>query len=187
MRIETLPLPGLALLHPDCSGDDSAGFTYFHEADELREAGLVIAVQQAHASRYGPRHTVRGLHFQRPPRAQVKVVRVARGRIFDVVVDVRRGSPTWGKHVCVLLDARDWQRLVIPPGFAHGFCTLEPDCEVEFTLSERNERPLLGGLRWNDPALAIDWPCGPEPGMVLAVDTAWPVLAELDSPFVFTP
>jgi dTDP-4-dehydrorhamnose 3,5-epimerase len=158
-------------------------FHYFHEGLELQQAGITIPAVQAHASRYGPLHTVRGLHFQRPPQAQTKVVRVSRGRIFDVVVDLRKSSPTRGRHIAITLDARDWQRLVIPPGFAHGFCTLEPDCEVEFTLSARNEKVLLGGLRWNDPQLGIAWPCGPTPGFLMPVDQDWPLLAALESPF----
>lgn len=183
MRIEPLALPGLVLLHPSRTVDGPAVFHYFHEASELQDAGVTVPAVQAHASRYAHPHTVRGLHFQRPPQAQTKVVRVARGRIFDVVVDIRKGSPTWGQSLTLTLDASDWQRLVIPPGFAHGFCTLAPDCEVEFTLSARNERSLLGGLRWNDPALGIAWPCGERPGFLMPVDRQWPTLAALESPF----
>jgi len=183
MRVEHLALPGLVLLHPACSGDEDATFTYFHERQELLAASVDIPNVQAHASRYKPKFTVRGLHFQKPPRAQTKVVRVAHGRIFDVVLDIRTGSPTWGQTVALTLDASDWQRLVIPPGFAHGFCTLEPNTEVEFALSERNERSLLGGVSWDDPDLKVAWPCGQSPGLLLEIDRGWQRLQQLDSPF----
>lgn len=183
LRFEPLALDGLCLIHPEVSGDAQARFTYHYQAGDFAAAGLPTQFVQEHASRYGPVHTVRGLHFQRPPHAQHKLVRVARGRILDVVVDVRRGSPTWGRHVSVPLDADGWRQLLVPPGFAHGFCTLEPDTEVVFRLTVPNQREHLGGLLWNDPALGITWPCGDEPGMLLPVDARWPALRELDSPF----
>lgn len=183
LRFESLALNGLMLIHPDISGDDQSRFTYHYQATDFEAAGLPSNFVQEHASRYGPLHTVRGLHFQKPPYAQYKMVRVARGRIHDVVVDVRRGSPTWGQHVSVTLDAEGWLQLMVPPGFAHGFCTLEPATEVVFSLTEPNRREYLGGLLWNDPGLGIDWPCGEQPGLLLPVDTQWPALDALASPF----
>lgn len=155
---------------------------YFSERD-FSALGLAGHYVQEHASRYAARHTVRGLHFQTTPRPQTKVVRVQRGRIHDVIVDIRRHSPTFGRHAAVELAAGDWTQLHVPPGFAHGFCTLEPDTEVVFRLSDYNETSLLRGLRWNDPALGIAWPCGDTPAFVYDVDLGWPVIAELHSPF----
>jgi dTDP-4-dehydrorhamnose 3,5-epimerase len=174
-------LKGLMLLEPGVSKASGARFSYFHDARDHAALGLPSIVQQ-HASHYGPRHTVRGLHFQDHPHPQTKIVGVASGRIQDVVVDIRPGSPTFGRHTVVELQA-DWQRLVVPPGFAHGFCTLEPDTEVVFALSDFNEPALLRGLAWDDPALAIPWACGAEPALLFDVDRQWPCLANLHSPF----
>ena len=129
------------------------------------------------------RGTVRGLHFQKPPQAQTKVVRVARGRIWDVCVDIRRDSPTYGHHAVVELEGGDWRQLHVPPGFAHGFCTLEDNTEITFRLTADNNREYAGGLLWNDPVLGIDWPCGTQPAWVFPVDRQWPTLEALSSPF----
>jgi dTDP-4-dehydrorhamnose 3,5-epimerase len=136
---------------------------------------------QSHASRYATRHTVRGLHFQTTP--QTKLVRVAQGRIHDVVVDIRRQSPTYGQHASVGLAAGDWTQLLVPPGFAHGFCTLEADTEVAFLLDDYNDPARLRGLLWSDPRLGIVWPCGDAPGWLPEIDRGWPALAALQSPF----
>jgi dTDP-4-dehydrorhamnose 3,5-epimerase len=181
IRATPLPLSGLMLLEPAVSTTADARFSYFHDDRDFSALGLPRIVQQ-HASRYGPRHTVRGLHFQDLPRPQTKIVGVVSGRIQDVVVDIRRGSPNFGRHAVVELEA-GWQRLVVPPGFAHGFCTLEPDTEVVFALSDFNEPTLLRGLTWDDPAIGLSWACGAKPAMLFDVDRHWPTLAALNSPF----
>lgn len=182
IRSTPLAIEGLCLLRAAITEQPGARFSYFHDERDFAALGLPRIVQQ-HASRYALRHTVRGLHFQAPPHAQVKIVSVARGRIHDVVVDIRAASPTRGRHVAVELAAGDWTQLVVPPGFAHGFCTLEPDTEVVFRLSDFNEPPLLRGLQWNDPALGIEWPCGTTPARLFDVDQSWPRLPDLASPF----
>lgn len=183
METQALGLQGLFVIEPDLSGDANGRYSYYYDERGFAAAGAASHYVQEHASFYPRRHTVRGLHFQRPPHAQHKVVRVARGRIRDICVDIRRGSPTYGRHRMVDLAAGDWRQLNVPPGFAHGFCTLEPDTEVAFRLSDYNDRALAGGLRWNDPALAIDWPCGDAPAFVFPVDCEWPLLEALHSPF----
>jgi dTDP-4-dehydrorhamnose 3,5-epimerase len=185
-RTIPLGLDGVFTLQPIRSEQPNGRFSHYHSERELAALGIASHFVQEHASRYALRHTVRGLHFQTVPHAQTKVVRVARGRIFDVVVDIRRGSPTFGTQASVEL-ADDWTQLYVPPGFAHGFCTLEPDTEIVFRLTDYNDPALLRGLAWNDPALGIDWPCGSAPGFVFEVDRSWPVLARLDTPFATAP
>ena len=185
METTQLGLPGLFVIEPDRSSDAGGAYTYYYGERDFARAGAASHYVQEHASRYPRRHTVRGLHFQKPPHAQHKVVRVASGRIWDVCVDVRRGSPTYGRHAVVELAAGDWRQLHVPPGFAHGFCTLEPDTEIAFRLTDYNDRAHAGGLLWNDPQLAIAWPCGDAPAWVAPVDREWPTLAALDSPFSF--
>jgi dTDP-4-dehydrorhamnose 3,5-epimerase len=183
METTSLGLAGLFVIEPDRSADANGRYSYYYSEKAFAAAGAASHYVQEHASFYPQRHTVRGLHFQRPPHAQFKVVRVARGRILDVCVDVRRESPTFGRHAAVELAGGDWRQLNVPPGFAHGFCTLEDDTEVTFRLTDYNDKAFAGGLRWNDPALRIEWPCGDQPGFVFPVDREWPLLAQLDSPF----
>ena len=122
---------------------------------------------------------MRGLHFQRPPFAQAKLVRCSKGAIFDVAVDIRSGSPTFGRSVALELSAENWRQLFVPAGFAHGYCTLTADAEVTYKVSERYNPEAEGGLRWNDPALGIDWPVGEQQATLNARDRGWPILSEL--------
>jgi len=185
MPYEALGLPGLFVVRPDVTREPHGRFTYHYSRQDLQAHGLAGDYVQEHASRYPALHTVRGLHYQAPPRAQVKVVRVSRGRIHDVVVDIRHGSPTFGRHASIELSAEEWTQLYVPPGFAHGFCTLEPDTEVVFRLTDYNVRDHLAGLQWNDPALAIDWPCADSPGYVFPFDRDLPRLGGLPRHFVY--
>lgn len=129
--------------------------------------------------------TVRGLHFQKPPHAQAKLVRVVRGAILDVVVDMRRGSPFFGRHTTVELRRGDWSQLYVPPGFLHGFCTLEDDSEVHYKLSDHYAPESALGVRWDDPALAIAWPVAAEAALLADKDRQWPALAELSAYFTY--
>jgi dTDP-4-dehydrorhamnose 3,5-epimerase len=128
--------------------------------------------------------TVRGLHFQVPPHAQAKLLRVVRGAVFDVAVDLRQGSPSYGRHVSAVISAAAWNQIFVPVGFAHGFCTLEPDTEVIYKVSDFYAPEAERGLLWSDPALAIDWPAGA--GKVLAErDRGWPPLRDLERIFQY--
>ena len=131
----------------------------------------------------GRRGTVRGLHFQAPPRAQDKLLRVARGAILDVAVDIRRGSPTYGRAVVAELSEENGAQLLVPRGFAHGFMTLTDRADVLYKVTDVYAPETEGGVRWNDPALGIDWPLGAAEVTVNARDAALPALAELNSPF----
>jgi dTDP-4-dehydrorhamnose 3,5-epimerase len=127
--------------------------------------------------------TVRGLHFQRRPHAQAKLVRVLRGRILDVAVDIRRSSPTFGEHVAVELAAGDGRMLWVPVGFAHGFCTLEPMTEVAYKVTADYAPESDAGIAWDDPALGIGWPVAPEDALVSRKDALLPPLGDLPQVF----
>ena len=131
----------------------------------------------------GKRGAVRGLHFQAPPRAQAKLLRVVHGTIFDVAVDIRKGSPTYGGHVAVELSADNWKQLYVPPGMAHGFCTLTDRADVLYKTSDEYAPETEGGLLWNDPALRVSWPVTAADATFNARDAGWPTLAEFRSPF----
>ena len=129
--------------------------------------------------------TIRGIHFQRPPRAQAKLVRCVKGRILDYAIDLRKGSPTYGHHVYAELTAQNGHQLFVPIGFGHAFITLEDDTEVAYKVSDVYSPECDGGIVWNDPALGIDWPL-PAGGAVLsAKDQALPLLAQFESPFEY--
>jgi len=159
---------------------DSRGFfSEIFREDRLRAHGIDTAfVQENHSLSLEP-GVVRGLHFQTPPLAQAKLVRVGAGAILDVAVDIRRGSPTCGRHVAVVLSAAAANQLFVPEGFAHGFCTLEPNTEVFYKVNRYYSREHDLGLAWNDPALGIDWPVADAAAILSDKDRAQPLLAEL--------
>ena len=128
--------------------------------------------------------TLRGLHFQAPPHAQAKLVRCGRGAIFDVVVDIRRGSPTYGQWEGFELTARNGDQLYVPVGFAHGFVTLEADSEIIYKCSDYYAPETEGAVLWNDPSISIDWPMKADP-ILSDKDAAAPLLADMISPFIF--
>ena len=129
--------------------------------------------------------TVRGLHFQRPPQAQAKLVSVPRGRIFDVAVDARRGSPTYGRSVFAELSAENGQQVFVPEGFLHGYATLEPDTLVAYKASAPYAAECDGAVLWSDPDLAIAWPVSRTEAVLSPKDAAAPLFADFDSPFVY--
>lgn len=174
------------LIKPRRFGDARGWFTETYSEPVFAQLGIGCRFVQDNHSLSVPRYTLRGLHFQAPPRAQDKLVRCIRGRIFDVAVDVRRGSPTYGQWVGVELSAENGHQLFIPIGFAHGFVTLEPDCEVTYKCSDTYAPDHDGGIRWDDPAIAIDWPiaAGATPELS-SKDAELPLLAGFDSPFPY--
>jgi dTDP-4-dehydrorhamnose 3,5-epimerase len=160
---------------------DSRGwFTETYNERAFAERGIDCRFVQDNHSLSIPRHTLRGLHFQAPPDAQAKLVRCIRGRIFDVAVDIRRGSPTFGHWQGAELSAEDGRQFFVPTGFAHGFLTLEDDSEVVYKCSALYAPASDGGVRWDDPAIAIDWPLPPGAAPILSdKDQALPLLADL--------
>lgn len=180
-----MPSP-LHLILPKRHGDARGWFTETYNRDTFAALGIDCTFVQDNHSLSRPAFTLRGLHFQTPPRAQDKLVRCIRGRIFDVAVDVRRGSPTYGQWVGAELSAENGHQLFIPVGFAHGFLTLEPDCEVTYKCSDSYAPEQDGGVRWDDPAIGIGWPLpkGTTPELS-AKDAVQPLLADFDSRFPY--
>ena len=180
---ERLSIPDLVLVRPRKFSDDRGFFMETWTAPVFRDAGISAAFVQDNHSLSRKRGTIRGLHFQRQPFAQAKLVRIVRGSVYDVGVDLRRSSPTYGKWAAVTLTAEAGEQLFIPAGFAHGFCTLEPDTEMVYKVDALYSAECDGGLAWNDPDLAIDWPVRPDEVSLSAKDQKLPPFAGFASPF----
>ena len=181
------PFPEIRLFRPRRHVDDRGFFSEVYSRAAFAEIGIDAEFVQDNHSLSIPQGVVRGLHFQLPPFAQAKLVRVVHGAIADVVVDIRRGSPSYGRHARVTLSAEEWNQIYVPIGFAHGFCTLAPDSEVLYKVSRPYSAAHDRGLLWDDPALAIDWPVDAGTAIVSDKDRRQPSLAELDSPFAYEP
>jgi dTDP-4-dehydrorhamnose 3,5-epimerase len=156
----------------------------FHE-ERLRDIGITCRFVQDNQSNSARAGTLRGLHFQVPPAAQAKLVMVLRGKILDVVVDMRRGSPTYGKYVSAELSAECGRQVYIPTGFAHGFLTLQDDVLVTYKVSDHYAPAHDSGIRWNDPDIAFPWPTAEADLVVSDKDNRLPYLQEFDSPFAY--
>lgn len=173
------------LLTPRMHYDERGYVVETYNRESYAKVGITCAFVQDNLSYSIHRGTVRGLHFQSAPCAQAKLVRVVRGSVYDVAVDVRRGSPTYGRWCGTALSAADGQHLFIPVGFAHAFCTLEPETVVSYKVDAHYAKTCEGGLRWNDPDLAIDWPISAAEACVSEKDRNLPRLRDFSSPFAF--
>ena len=183
MQVTPLDIPDVKLIEPVRHGDERGFFSETYSKQKFADAGIDVEfVQDNHAKSATP-GTLRGLHFQGPPRAQAKLLRVVRGAVLDVAVDVRRGSPTYGRHVAVELSAANFRQVLVPAGFAHGYLTLEPDTEVLYKVDDFYAPDTEGGLAWNDPELGIAWPLPAEQVVLSERDRRWPALAAFESPF----
>src|SRR6476659_3656575 len=157
MQIERLEIPDILLVTPTKYGDVRGFFSATYRADAFAANGLDAHFVQDNHVLSVQKGVVRGLHFQSPPHAQGKLVRCTRGSILDICVDIRGGSLTYGRHIAVELSARNWHQLWIPAGFAHGYVTLENECEVIYKVTDYYVPECDRGIAWDDPALAIDW------------------------------
>jgi dTDP-4-dehydrorhamnose 3,5-epimerase len=184
VNIESLAIPDLLLITPARHGDERGWFSETFRQSALNEAGFSggVFVQDNHV-RSTRRGILRGLHFQNPPHAQDKLVRCVSGAIFDVAVDIRRGSPTFGHWAGAELSADNGRQLLVPKGFAHGYCALSEICEVIYKVTDYYAPAAERALRWNDPALAIDWILPVEAITTNTRDAAAPLLAGLVTPF----
>lgn len=184
MQIETTALSGVLILTPPRFGDERGWFCETWNAPRLAAAGVDIAFVQDNHSMSARVGTLRGLHYQSPPRAQDKLVRCPRGAIFDVAVDARAGSPTYGQWVGVELSAANGRQLLVPKGFLHGFVTREAETEVQYKCSDVYAPDCDGGVRWDDPTLGIDWGLSGDP-VLSAKDAVQPLFAGWQSPFPY--
>ena len=182
-KVTPQAVPDVLLIEPVKHGDERGFFSETYNARVLADAGFTGAFVQDNHSRSPKKGTVRGLHFQAPPFAQDKLLRVTKGAILDVAVDIRRGSPTFGKAVVAELSAENWRQLLVPKGFAHGFQTLTEDCDVLYKVTDYYAPEAEAGLLWNDPALGAAWP--DIEAIINARDAAWPALKDFVSPFTY--
>lgn len=181
MQFQTTEFPGLILITPRVFQDERGYFLESFNAGAFAAEGVgegFVQDNHAHSRQAG---VLRGLHFQAPPHAQSKLVWVTRGAVFDVVVDLRAGSPTYGKWQSFLLTAENFARLFIPRGFAHGYATLEPDTDFMYKVDGYYNPASEGGLRWDDPDLAIDWPVAAP--ILSGKDLSLPTWRGFTSPF----
>ncbi len=177
MQVVRTSLPDIRIVVPKRFGDQRGYFVETWNGRAFAEHGMERSWVQDNQSLSATPGTVRGLHYQLEPHAQTKLVRVLQGRILDVAVDVRRGSPTFGRHVAVELSAEGLEQLFVPVGFAHGFCTLEPDTVVAYKVDAFYSRECERAIRWDDPAIGIDWPTAAG-ASVSDKDAVAPMLAE---------
>jgi dTDP-4-dehydrorhamnose 3,5-epimerase len=177
-----LGMEGLFELRPARHGDERGSFSQVWSRAEMKASGFDFDFVQENHSWSARKGVLRGLHYQRPPAAQIKLIRVTRGAVFDAVVDLRAESSTFGQWAGLTLSAALWNQLLIPAGFAHGFLTLEDDVEVQYKVTAPYRPDLEGVVRYDDPELAIDWPVGGLDLLLSERDRTAPLLADADLP-----
>lgn len=185
MDMVPLSISAVKLITPKRFGDQRGFFEEIYNLDSFAAKGIGTVFVQDNRSLSDTAGTVRGLHFQVPPRAQAKLVRCGRGRLFDVAVDIRKGSPTFGQWVGEELSFDNGRMMLVPVGFAHGFMTLEPNTEIIYKCSDTYAPETEGAVRWDDPDIGISWPLKIANPQLSGKDKAAPYLWEIDIPFVF--
>jgi dTDP-4-dehydrorhamnose 3,5-epimerase len=185
LDVRPLGLDGVIEIRPRKFGDDRGFFSETWSVEAMAAAGLQQAFVQDNHSHSAAKGVLRGLHFQLPPAAQDKLVRVSRGSVYDVAVDIRQGSPTFGNWVGVTLSAALWNQVLVPKGFAHGFVTLEEDCEVQYKVSAPYRPDLDRAIRFDDPAIGVEWPLPTALLQLSAKDREAPLLAQVETGFVW--
>ncbi len=183
MKVERLRVPDLILVTPPRFGDSRGFFSEVFNAARFAEAGIDMPFVQDNQSLSQERGVIRGLHCQVAPHPQGKLVRCVKGAIWDVAVDARRGSPTFGQWAAAELSAENWAQLWVPPGFLHGFCTLQPATEVIYKVTDIYDRASERGVAWNDPDLALPWPVAETKAVLSEKDRLLPRWAETPALF----
>lgn len=186
MEVLSVHLPGVKILVPRHIGDERGYFAETFRTDQFAEHVGNFTFMQDNESRSVRQGTIRGLHFQSEPHAQGKLVRCTAGALFDVVVDIRRGSPTYGRWVAETLTPDNGKQLWVPPGFAHGFCSLEPDTVICYKVTGYYSAECDKGVRWDDPAIGIDWPDVADPETLSPKDRQQPLLAKIPAYFTWS-
>ena len=182
-QVEDTAIPEVKLITPKKFGDHRGFFSETYNKRDFAEVGVELDFVQDNHSYSAEQGVVRGLHFQIPPYAQDKLVRVTRGAVLDVAVDLRRSSPTFGQHVTAELSAENWRQILVPKGVAHGLVTLQPDTEIIYKVTNYYAPDHDRGLLWNDPELGIDWPVSPDQAILSDKDQKQPRLNELPELF----
>lgn len=185
MQFERMDIPEIVRIIPKRFGDNRGYFSEVFRDDQFAQHIGPTRFVQDNQSLSAEVGTVRGLHYQLAPRAQGKLVRCIAGAILDVAVDIRKGSPSFGRSVAVELSAENGHQLWVPPGFAHGFCTLLPDSVLFYKVTDYYSPEHDRGVLWNDPAIGIDWPVEAGQAVLSAKDTVQPGLAEMDTNFTY--
>ncbi|GAB3453075.1 dTDP-4-dehydrorhamnose 3,5-epimerase [Insolitispirillum peregrinum] len=178
IEVVSLAIPDVKVIKARKIGDHRGFFSETYNKKAFAEAGIDLDFVQDNHSHSSEVGTVRGLHYQAAPHAQNKLVRVLKGRILDVAVDIRRSSPTFGQWVAAEISAAEWNQILVPVGFAHGVVTLEPDTELLYKVTDYYAPSHDFGIRWNDPALGIDWPVSADTARLSAKDLAQPLFSE---------
>jgi len=183
LEIVELKLPGVCLLTPNAHVDQRGFFMESYHDELFKASGIDYDFVQDNHSLSAQSGTIRGLHYQTQPKAQTKLLRVLTGAIYDVAVDIRRGSPTYGQWVGAVLSADNKRQILIPKGFAHGFCTLTPDTQILYKVDNYYSPEHDRGIFWNDPSIGIDWPVTSAQVVLSAKDAQLPLLSEAEVDF----
>jgi dTDP-4-dehydrorhamnose 3,5-epimerase len=185
MKIESTAIPEVKVITPNKYGDHRGFFSEVYNAKLMAESGITHKfVQDNHSFSQAP-FTLRGLHYQKPPFCQTKLVRVLKGSAIDVAVDIRVGSPTFRQYVTVELRADLWNQILVPEGFAHAVLTLEPDTDIFYKVTDHYSPENDRGILWNDPELKIQLPVSPDKVILSEKDRWQPLLKDADNPFVY--
>lgn len=184
MKFTQTKLEGVLIVEPAVFGDHRGWFMETYSDSKFKEQGLQLQFVQDNQSFSATKGTLRGLHYQLDPKAQTKLVRCTKGAIFDVAVDIRRGSPTYGQWFGIELTAENKKQLLIPKGFAHGFMTMTDDVEVQYKCDELYAPECDGGILWNDPEIGVEWPIHIQP-VLSAKDEKAPLLKDSQHNFIY--
>ncbi|MBX9653173.1 dTDP-4-dehydrorhamnose 3,5-epimerase [bacterium] len=180
MQVQETEIPGVLLLTPKRFGDHRGFFSETYNNRLFEEAGIHLNFVQDNQSLSVEKGVLRGLHYQLEPKAQDKLVRVIKGAILDIAVDIRHGSPTFGKHISAVISQENWQQILVPKGFAHGFITLEPNTEVVYKVTDYYSPDHERGILWNDPELGINWGIDPSEVVLSDRDKKHPRFSDAD-------
>ncbi|AZP04923.1 dTDP-4-dehydrorhamnose 3,5-epimerase [Jeotgalibaca ciconiae] len=185
MKVIETNLQDVKIIETAVFGDHRGFFTESYSKETFNKTGIMIDfIQDNHSLSVEP-GVLRGMHFQTPDKAQTKLVRATTGAIYDVLVDIRIGSPTYGKWEGYILSEYNHRQLLVPKGFAHGFVTLTPNCNVQYKVDEYYSKEHDGGIAFDDPAIGIEWPMPMDKLVLSEKDTQHPTLAGLNNPFIY--